>query len=116
VDLDEVGSPAERREVREERAGRRDQAWVVRVGDELYIRSWKGRSGAWFRHASTQGTAHISAAGVDRDVTVSLAGTATRAAIDQAYQAKYARHGRTYVVPMTAGTAAETTIRLTPAD
>lgn len=89
---------------------------MVRVGDELYIRSWKGRSGAWFRHASTQGTAHIRAAGVDRDVTVSLAGTSARAAIDEAYWAKYARHGRTYVVPVIADKAAETTLRLAPAD
>jgi hypothetical protein len=25
--------------------------WVVRVGDELYVRSWRGRSGVWFRRA-----------------------------------------------------------------
>jgi hypothetical protein len=23
--------------------------WVVRVGDDLYVRSWKGDDGAWFR-------------------------------------------------------------------
>nr|MDQ3825136.1 DUF2255 family protein [Actinomycetota bacterium] len=25
--------------------------WVVRVGDELYVRSYRGRRGSWFRHA-----------------------------------------------------------------
>jgi hypothetical protein len=25
--------------------------WVVRVGDDLYIRSYRGRGGAWFRGA-----------------------------------------------------------------
>jgi hypothetical protein len=23
--------------------------WVVRVGDDLYVRSWRGSHGAWFR-------------------------------------------------------------------
>ena len=27
--------------------------WVVRVVDDLYVRSWKGDDGAWFR--ATQG-------------------------------------------------------------
>jgi hypothetical protein len=26
---------------------------VVRAGDEIFIRSWKGPDGTWFRHAST---------------------------------------------------------------
>ncbi len=25
--------------------------WVVRVSDDLYVRSYRGRSGAWFRAA-----------------------------------------------------------------
>ena len=25
--------------------------WVVRTGDDLYIRSYKGRGGSWFRAA-----------------------------------------------------------------
>jgi hypothetical protein len=24
--------------------------WVVRVGDDVYVLSWRGREGAWFRH------------------------------------------------------------------
>ena len=23
--------------------------WVVRIGDDLYVRSYRGRGGAWFR-------------------------------------------------------------------
>lgn len=88
--------------------------WVVRVGDDLYVRSYRGPEGAWFRHASTQGTAHISAAGIDREVTVVPAQQA-RADIDDAYRTKYARYGSTYVQQMTADTAAATTLRLAPA-
>jgi hypothetical protein len=25
--------------------------WVVRVGDELFVRSWRGQAGARYRHA-----------------------------------------------------------------
>ena len=88
--------------------------WVVRVGDGLYVRSYKGSGGAWFRRVSALGTAHIRAADVDRDVTVSLTGTAARGDIDRVYRAKYASYGRAYVDAMTADTAAATTLLLTP--
>lgn len=88
--------------------------WVVRVGNGLYIRSYKGSGGAWFRHATEQGAAHISAGNVDSDVTVALAGTSERDAVDQAYRAKYSRYGHAYVDPMTADMAAGTTIQITP--
>jgi hypothetical protein len=88
--------------------------WVVRVGDGIYVRSYRGTGGVWFRRVSAVGTARIQAADVDRDVTVSLAGTAARAGIDEAYRAKYARYGRAYVEPMTADAAAATTLLLTP--
>jgi hypothetical protein len=88
--------------------------WLVQVGDDIYVRSYKGIGGAWFRRLSALGTAHIRAADVDRDVTVSLTGTAARAEIDEAYRAKYARYGRAYVEPMTAAAAAATTLLLAP--
>ncbi len=88
--------------------------WVVRVGDGLYVRSYMGSGGAWFRRACALGTAHISAADVDRDVTVGLTGTAARAEIDQTYRAKYASYGRAYVEAMTADAAAATTLLLAP--
>lgn len=89
--------------------------WVVRVGDDLYVRSYKGRHGAWFRHASAQGAAHVSAAGVDRDVAVTVPGQEARAAIDEAYRVKYARYGGSYTEAMTAGAAAGATLCLAPA-
>ena len=39
--------------------------WVVRDGDELYVRSMHGRSGAWFRGTQTRHQGHIRAGGVD---------------------------------------------------
>lgn len=88
--------------------------WVVRVGDGVYVRSYKGTGGAWFQHASRQGIAHVSVAGLDRDVTSEPADTSLRGAVNAAYQAKYASYGRSYVTAMTSDTAADTTLRLTP--
>lgn len=89
--------------------------WVVRVGDDLYVRSYRGRGGAWFRHASTQGAAHINAAAIDCDVAVTVPAQEARAAINEAYRVKYARYGGTYTEAMTAGSAADATLRLAPA-
>ena len=43
--------------------------WVVRVGDDLYVRSMNGRTAAWFRGVQERHEGHIRAGGVDRDVT-----------------------------------------------
>jgi hypothetical protein len=42
--------------------------WVVRHGDDLYVRSVYGRRSSWFRGAQTRHEARIHAGGVDRDV------------------------------------------------
>jgi hypothetical protein len=89
--------------------------WVVRVGDDLYVRSWKGRNGAWFRATQVRHQGHISAGAVDKDVTfVMHADKDINDQIDTAYRTKYRRHGGRYVDPMVAPTARATTIRLVP--
>lgn len=88
--------------------------WVVRAGDDVYVRSYKGAEGAWFRHVSRQGSAHVRVAGFDRNVTAEPAGQSLRSRVDAAYRAKYASYGRSYVTAMTSETAADTTLRLTP--
>jgi hypothetical protein len=37
--------------------------WVVRVGDDLYVRSWRGRAGSWYRTAQDSHEGRISAGG-----------------------------------------------------
>jgi len=32
--------------------------WVVRIGNDLYVRSYKGRRGAWFRAAQVRHEGH----------------------------------------------------------
>ena|SRR5436853_557555 len=89
--------------------------WVVRVGDDLYVRSWKGDGGAWFRATQGRHEGHIKAGGVGKDVTfVAQADADSNHQIDAAYRTKYRRHGGRYVDPMVAPTARATTIKLVP--
>jgi hypothetical protein len=88
--------------------------WVVRVADDLYVRSWHGRSGAWFRAALQSHEGRIRADGIERDVTFEEPDESLRSAIDQAYRRKYALAGNTYVQPMIETEAAAATFRLAP--
>jgi hypothetical protein len=90
--------------------------WVVRVGDDLYVRSYRGREGAWFRHIQLRPEGRISAGGVTKNVTfVDVSDDeALNNEIDAAYQSKYQRYSATYVDPMMAPQARATTLKLVP--
>ena len=88
--------------------------WVVRVVDDLYVRSYRGRSGAWFRSVVRRPEGRIRAGGVTRDVAFQEPDDAYRAAIDQAYRTKYAHYARSYVDPMVSPNATAATLRLIP--
>jgi hypothetical protein len=86
--------------------------WVVRVGDDLYVRSYRGRRGAWFRSVLRRPEGRIRAGGVTRDVAFQEPDDADHDAIDQAYRAKYAHYGGSYVDPMVSPNATAATLRL----
>jgi hypothetical protein len=88
--------------------------WVVRVGDHLYVRSFRGPSGGWYRRALRGGRGHIAAGGVERDVVLSDAHDVSSLDVDAAYRAKYGRSP--YLAAMVEPSVADTTLRLTPAD
>ena len=92
--------------------------WVVRVGDELCIRSAYGSDNPWFRRAAASGAGRIRAGGVERDVTfapVSADDTSAQQAVDAAYHAKYDSHGPAIVGTVVGAHAYPTTLRLDPA-
>jgi len=88
--------------------------WVVRVGDELYVRSAYGRTAAWFRGTQVRHEGHIKADGIDKDVAFESADPALDEQIDGAFRTKYRRYGAQYVDPMMAAEARSATIKLVP--
>ncbi len=89
--------------------------WVVRLGDDLYVRSWRGRTGAWFRGMQVRHEGHIQAGGVEKDVTfVEEADPAINDQIDAVYRTKYRQYSVQYVNPMVAPDARAATIKLVP--
>ncbi len=88
--------------------------WVVRHGDDLYVRSWRGRTGTWFRRIQDRREGHISTGGVDKDVTFVDADPAINDEIDVAYRTKYRRYADSYVRPMISPEARSTTLKLLP--
>lgn len=89
--------------------------WVVRVGDELYVRAYKGRTGPWFRGVQTRHAGHIRAGGVEKDVTfVEEPDANVNSQVDAAYRSKYRQYGAQYVDPMVTPQAQEATIKLVP--
>ena len=89
--------------------------WVVRAGDELYVRSAYGATNPWFRRAKASGTGRIRAGGLERDVTFSDASPEANGDIDAAYHTKYDRHGPRIVGTVVGDKAAPNTIRLVSA-
>ncbi len=89
--------------------------WVVRHGDSLYVRSFRGPAAAWYRSARRNHVGHVEVAGLDRDVTfVEESDPAVNDALDSAYRAKYCRYGESYVGPLTGPQAHTTTLRVVP--
>ena len=88
--------------------------WVVRDGDDLYVRSIHGRTGSWFRGTQTRHDGHIRSGGVDRDVAFADADPEIGDRVDAAYHTKYDRYGSNIVGTVVNSGARAATIRLVP--
>jgi hypothetical protein len=93
--------------------GRSTTIWIVRVGDDLFIRSYRGREGGWYRAATHTGRGRVSIGATGYDVVFEPAPDVDQAEVDAAYRAKYGRSS--YVDAMVTAVAAATTLRLAPA-
>ena len=89
--------------------------WVVRVGDGLYVRSYRGRDGIWYQAVQRRPQGRIRASGVEHDTTFEHPADVDEDTIDAAYRSKYGRYGRSYLDPMLAPAARATTLRLSAA-
>ena len=87
--------------------------WVVRVGDDLYVRSVYGRSSKWFSGVQDRHEGRIRAGGVERDVRFVETDDAGDQ-VDGAYRAKYSRYPANVVDPMFGAAARAATLELVP--
>ena len=89
--------------------------WVVRIGDDLYVRSVNGRGSDWFRGVVTRHAGRIQAGGVEKDVTfVEEDDLAVQEQIDAAYRKKYGHFPQEYVDACLTPQAYTATVRLEP--
>jgi len=88
--------------------------WVVRQGNDLYVRSVKGPTGAWFRGTQQRREGHIQAGRVGRDVTFADADRTVADEIDRAYRTKYRRYSANIVNSVLTAHARSATLRLVP--
>ena len=88
--------------------------WVVRLGDDLYVRSVNGRTSAWFRGVQARHEGHIQAGGVDKDVTFVDADPNLNDQINAAYRTKYRRYAASIISHITSSGARSATIKLVP--
>lgn len=116
-DLNKIG-PAEELEIaslrRDGTLRKPTTIWVVRVGDDLYVRSVYRRGSAGFRGTQVRHEGHIRAGGVYKDVTfVEETDAHINEQIDAAYRTKYRRHATSIVNTITSEARAAT-IKLVP--
>jgi hypothetical protein len=88
--------------------------WVVRLGDDLFVRSVNGRIGAWFRGTQVRKEGHIKAGGIDKDVRFMDADPSLNYQIDNVYRTKYCHYAANIVGSIVTPEARSSTIKLVP--
>src|SRR5882672_6974074 len=94
--------------------GKSVTVWAVRHGDDLYVRSVRGRSGHWFLGTQVRHEGRIRARGVQQDVTFVDADHDINAEIDAAYRTKYRRYAGRILDSVLTPEARVSTLRLVP--
>ena len=90
--------------------------WVVRAGDDLYIRSVYGRDSAWFQGAQACHEGQIKAGGITKDVDLEeiKADNDINKQVDNAYAVKYRRYTKSIIDHINSSGARSATIKLVP--
>jgi hypothetical protein len=87
--------------------------WVIRHGDDLYVRSVNGRTSSWFRGVQVRHEGRIRAGGVDKDVLL-VETDDMNDEIDAAYRGKYHRYAESIVGSIVSPNARAATLKLVP--
>ena len=115
--LDKVGGAEEVRIASVGRDGTLSKpvtVWVVRHGDDLYVRSVRGKKAHWFRGTQERHEGRVRAGGVQHDIAFVDADDAVDDEVDAAYRAKYRRYAGSILNSVLTAEARSTTIKLAP--
>ena len=89
--------------------------WLVRMGDDLYVRSAvKGRNAAWFRAVRESHEGRVSGGGARKDVRFEEADPSVNDQVDAAYRSKYRRYAGRILDSCLTPEARATTLRIVP--
>lgn len=89
--------------------------WLVRSGDDLYVRSAvKGRNAAWFRAEQESHEGRVSGGGLEKDVRFEEADPSVNDQVDAAYRSKYSRYTGRILNSCLTPEARSTTLRIVP--
>jgi hypothetical protein len=88
--------------------------WVVRLGDDLYVRSVNGRTSGWFRGTQVRHEGRIRAGGVEKNVTFIDGEGDVADRIDDAYRTKYRSYAANIVDTTITPEARAATLKLVP--
>jgi len=89
--------------------------WVVRAGEDVYVRSAYGYDNPWFQRALRSGSGRIRAGGVERDVRFEAPEPDVATAVSASFHAKYDRFGARMVGTVVSPEAIRSTLRVSPA-
>lgn len=88
--------------------------WVVRHGDDLYVRSVNGPTAAWFRGTQEHHEGRIQAGGVEKRVNFVDADSTVDDELDALYRSKYRSYAPSIVDSIVSPQARSATIKLVP--
>jgi hypothetical protein len=90
--------------------------WVVVVGGEAYVRSYRGEQGAWYRRVRRDGRAALAMDGETLEVTLEPEhGEGVNERVSDAFRAKYSARSPGPTKTMVNAEVSRTTLRLGPA-
>ncbi len=89
--------------------------WVVRVDNDLYVRSVNGRTSDWFRGILTRRAGCVQSGGIVKDaIFEEVNDTLIHEKIDAAYYKKYNHYPKAYVDACVTPQAHAATLKLVP--
>jgi hypothetical protein len=88
--------------------------WAVRHGNDLYVRSVRGRDGHWFRGTQERHEGRIRAGGAQQDITFVEADHNIDHEIDAAYRDKYRRYAGRILESVLTPEARSSTLKIVP--